>query len=204
MKLHYSQTSPYARKVLVVAHERGLAERIELMTALTSPLNPHAEAVRDNPNPLAKIPSLTLDDGSALYDSRVIAEYLDQIAGAKLFPPPGPHRWTALRQQALADGLLDAAILIRYERVLRPEDKRWSDWIDGQYGKIRRALDAFEGDVAGLEKMLTIGTVSAACALGYLDFRFGDLNWRASRTRLTSFYDKFSERPSMMATRPSD
>jgi glutathione S-transferase len=202
MKLHYSQTSPFARKVMVVAHERGLAERIELMPATTSPVEPNAELVRDNP--LAKIPSLILDDGTVLHDSRVIAEYLDQLAGAKLFPPAGDARWTALRQQALADGLLDAAVLIRYERVLRPADKRWPDWIDGQFGKIERTLDAFERETAHLEKDLTIGTIGVACALSYLDFRFGDLNWRASRPRLTSFYAKFSERPSMIATRPPD
>ncbi|MGH7487713.1 MAG: glutathione S-transferase N-terminal domain-containing protein, partial [bacterium] len=159
MKLHYSQTSPFARKVMVVAHERGLAGRIELMPANTSPVEPHAGIARDNP--LAQIPSLILDDGSTLYDSRVIAEYLDALAGAKLFPAPGPHRWTSLRQQALADGLLDAAILIRYERVLRPDEKKWAEWIDGQFGKIMRALDVFESEVASLEKTLTIGTISA-------------------------------------------
>lgn len=202
MKLHYSQTSPFARKVMVVAHERGLAGRIELMPATTSPVEPNAELVRDNP--LAKIPSLILDDCTVLYDSRVIAEYLDQLAGAKLFPPVGDARWTALRQQALADGLLDAAVLIRYERVLRPEGKRWSDWIDGQFGKVERTLDAFEREAAHLEKKLTIGTIGVACALGYLDFRFGDLNWRASRPRLTLFHAKLGERPSMIATRPPD
>ena len=200
MKLHYSQTSPFARKVMVVAHERGLADRIELMPATTSPVEPSADIARDNP--LAKIPSLVLDDGTTLYDSGVIAEYLDSLAGAKLFPHSGSQRWAALRQQALADGLLDAAVLIRYERVLRPEDKRWSDWIDGQFGKIMRALDAFDREAANLEKTVTIGTISVACALGYLDFRFGDLNWRASRPRLTSFHVKFGERSSMQATRP--
>lgn len=200
MKLLYSPSSPFARKVAVVAHERGLTDRVELITATTSPVQPNADVARDNP--LAKIPSLTLDDGSTLYDSGVIAEYLDQLAGEKLFPPSGPQRWTALRQQALADGLLDAAILIRYERVLRPADKQWPEWIGGQFGKIERALDAFESETASLSKTLTIGPIAAACALGYLDFRFGDFNWRQSRTRLTSFYDKVSTRPSMAATRP--
>ena len=125
MKLLYSPSSPFDRKVAVVPHERGLTGRIELITATTSPVQPNADVARDNP--LAKIPSLTLDDGSTLYDSGVIAEYLDQLAGAELFPPSGPQRWTALRQQALADGLLDAAILIRYERVLRPADKQWPE-----------------------------------------------------------------------------
>lgn len=202
MKLYYSQTSPFARKVMVVAHERGLAGRIELMPANTSPVEPNADIMRDNP--LAKIPSLILDDGTVLYDSHVIAEYLDSMAGAKLFPPLGQSRWTALRQEALADGLLDAAVLIRYERVLRPDAKRWAEWIDGQHGKVRRALDVLESEVAVFEKTVTIGTIAIACALGYLDFRFSDLNWRNSRPRLTSFYGKFCERPSMMTTRPPD
>jgi glutathione S-transferase len=200
MKLRYSQSSPYARKVLVAAHERGLAGRIELMPASTSPVEPNQDIARENP--LAKIPSLMLDDGTVLYDSRVIAEYLDSLGGAKLFPPPGPARWAALRQQALADGLLDAAILIRYERVLRPTEKQWREWIDGQFVKFRQALDAFEREAGGLEGALTIGPIAAACALGYIDFRFADEKWRSTRPALAAFYEKFCKRPSMMATRP--
>ncbi len=200
MKLRYSQSSPYARKVVVVAHERGLAGRIELMPASTSPVDPNKDIARENP--LAKIPSLTLDDGSVLYDSRVIAEYLDSLGGAKLFPPPGPQRWTALRQQALADGLLDAAILIRYERALRPAEKQWPEWIEGQFVKFRQSLDAFEREAKILNGALTIGPISAACALGYVDFRFADENWRATRPTLAAFYEKFSQRSSMMATKP--
>ena len=199
MKLRYSQTSPYARKVMVVAHERGLGERIELLHANTSPVEPNEDIGRENP--LNKIPTLALDDGSALYDSRVIAEYLDSLGGAKLFPPAGPARWNALRQQALADGLLDAAILIRYERVLRPKETQWTNWIDGQFVKFRAALDVMERDAANLET-LTIGPISMACALGYVDFRFGDENWRGARPKLAAFYDKFCERPSMQATKP--
>lgn len=200
MKLRYSQTSPFARKVLVVAHERGLANRIELLNANTSPVAPNKEVGRENP--LNKIPSLTLDDGAVLYDSRVIAEYLDALNGAKLFPPDGRARWTALRQQALADGLLDATVLIRYERVLRPAEKQWPEWIEGQFVKFRQALDAFEREAPGLEKTLTIGPIAAACALGYVDFRFADENWRKTRPHLAAFYEKFSQRPSMMATKP--
>ncbi|MGQ0741142.1 MAG: glutathione S-transferase [Alphaproteobacteria bacterium] len=202
MKLYFSQTSPFARKVAMVAHERGLWERIEVIPANTSPVQPHESLAGDNP--LAKIPCLILEDGSALYDSRVIAEYLDALAGAKLFPGSGAARWTALRQQALADGLLEAAVLVRYERVLRPDEKCWPEWIDGQFGKIRRALDALESETASLEKTLTIGPIAAACALGYLDFRFADFNWRSARPRLTLFYAKFGERPSMRATRPPE
>jgi glutathione S-transferase len=200
MKLRYSQSSPYARKVLVVAHERGLAECIDLMPASTSPVELNQDVARENP--LAKIPSLTLDDGHALYDSRVIAEYLDSVGGAMLFPPVGPMRWTALRQQALADGLLDAAILIRYERVLRPAEKQWPEWIEGQFVKLRAALDTFEHETKNLDSALTIGPIAVACALGYIDFRFANENWRRTRPQLAAFYDKFSQRPSMVASVP--
>lgn len=200
MKLRYSQTSPFVRKALVVAHERGLAERIELVPSAANPASPDAELGRDNP--LGKLPSLTLDDGSTLYDSSVIAEYLDSLGGAKLFPAAGPERWTALRQQALADGLLDAAVLVRYERVLRPADKRWPEWVGGQFVKVHQALDAFENEAVNLQRAVTIGTIAAACALGYLDFRFADDDWRASRPKLAAFFAKFSQRPSMAATKP--
>ena len=199
MKLRFSPTSPYARKVMVVAHERGLAGRIELMTANTSPVEPNKDVARDNP--LAKIPSLILDDGSQLYDSRVIAEYLDALNGPKLFPQSGPARWNALRQQALADGLTDASLLIRYERVLRPEDKRWKEWIGGQFLKLNAALDTFEHEAKSLET-LNIGSIACACALGYLDFRFADEDWRAQRPALAAFFDKISRRPSLQATKP--
>ena len=140
MKLRYSQASPYVRKVLMVAHEVGLADRIEL-----SPTNvwaPDSPIVRDNP--LAKIPTLLTEDGLVLFDSPVIAEYLDSLhEGRRLFPAAGRARWVALRQQAVGDGICDAAVLRRLE-TLRPEHLRSADWDSRQRAAIQRAFDRLE------------------------------------------------------------
>src|SRR5215472_16829709 len=153
MKLRYSPASPFVRKVLVQAMETGLASKIEQVPTVTS--DPASGLVKENP--LGKIPSLTLDDGSALYDSPVICEYLDSLhGGAKMFPASGPARWTALRRQATADGILDAAILRRYE-LLRPENVRWSDWDAGQTAKVKGALAALEAEADTLGSTVDIG-----------------------------------------------
>ncbi len=200
MKLLYAQASPYARKVLVLAHETGLFSRLDVVVAAASPTGPAPEV--KGHNPLGKIPALVLDDGTALYDSRVICEYLDGLStGTRLFPE-GPARWDALTRQALADGLLDAALLIRYERVLRPETLRWDAWEAGQTAKIVAALDRIETIVADMP-LLDIGTAAIACALGYLDFRFPDLDWRGGRPAAAAWYAVFERRPSMTATAPS-
>lgn len=199
MKLFYSPASPYARKVLVLAHETGLIDRIEVTAATASPTGSAAEVAAHNP--LGKIPALVLEDGTALYDSRVICEYLDGLStGPRLFPE-GEARWDALTRQALADGLLDAALLTRYERVLRPEAQRWDAWEAGQIGKIGAALDRFETLAADLPA-LDIGTVAMACALGYLDLRFPDLAWREGRPALAAWFATMERRPSMTATVP--
>jgi len=143
---------------------------------------------------------LTTDDGQVLLDSPVICEYLDGLgAGRKLFPPPGPARWTALTQQAIADGVTEAVILCRYE-TLRPEDKRWSGWTDGQMQKARGGLAAL--DPQGLAGAPTIGHIAIACALGYLDFRFPDEGWRERHPKLATWYHDFEQTPSMRATKP--
>ncbi|MCJ2073305.1 glutathione S-transferase [Methylobacterium sp. J-030] len=199
MKLLYSPASPYARKVLVLAHETGLIDRITVTAAAASPTGSAAEVAGHNP--LGKIPALVLEDGTALYDSRVICEYLDgHSTGPRLFPE-GAARWDALTRQALADGLLDAALLTRYELVLRPEAQRWDAWEAGQIGKITAALDRFETLAAALPA-LDIGTVALACALGYLDLRFPDLAWREGRPALAAWFATAERRPSMTATVP--
>jgi glutathione S-transferase len=202
MKLHFALASPYTRKVLVVAHEHGLAEQITLLPRAMSPVRPEDELNRDNP--LGKIPCLVTDEGATLYDSRVICAYLDSIGtGARLLPPAGAERWTALRREALGDGIMDAGVGTRYERVLRPEGLRWPDWIAGQMGKIRRTLDALEAEADGLAGRVDIGTIAIGCALGYLDFRYPDEGWREGRPRLAAWFDDFASRPSMGATAPS-
>ena len=202
MKLYHSPASPFVRKALVAAHELGLAERIEIVGVAMTPVS-GVDALNAE-NPLGKIPALVLEDGTTLYDSPVICEYLDtRHDGPRLFPSAGPERWTALRRQALADGLLDAAILCRYETFLRPAERQWADWIDGQRGKFRRALDALEGEAESFGDTVDIGTVATACAADYLDFRSLDDGWRDGRPRLATWLEGFAERPSMRATRPS-
>lgn len=201
MKLHTNPASPFGRKVKVAAIETGLLERLELRTVQTSAVATDAELTADNP--LGKIPCLVLDDGQALYDSRVICEYLDTLhAGERLFPAEGPARWTALRRQALADGLADAALLARYETFLRPEALRWPEWVDGQLAKARRAVAQLEQEAQALAARLDIGTITVGCALGYLDFRFPALGWRDGAPRLAAWFDAFAQRPSMRRTQP--
>ena len=199
MKLLYSPASPYARKVLVLAHETGLIDRIAVTAATASPTGSAAEVAAHNP--LGKIPALVLEDGTALYDSRVICEYLDGLSDGPHLFPAGAARWDALTRQALADGLLDAALLTRYERVLRPEERRWDAWDAGQIGKITAALDRFEALAADLPA-LDIGTVAMACALGYLDLRFSDLAWRNGRPALAAWFAVVERAPAMAATVP--
>jgi glutathione S-transferase len=199
MQLYTNPNSPFARKVRVSALELGLADRIENLEVTLSPINPHAALGQHNP--LEKIPALITDDGEALYDSPVICEYLDALAGGgRLIPTAGAARWTALRRQALADGIMDAAVLVRYETVLRPATLRWPEWREGQWHKIHTALDALEREQLG--ETFDIGAIAVACALGYLDLRFAESAWRAQRPQLAGWLDRITERESLRATRP--
>jgi glutathione S-transferase len=202
MKLLFNPVSPFARKVHVVARERGLIERLTLRPVAPLPTKPIAELAQANP--IGKVPTLVLEDGSSLYDSRVIAEYLDSIgtAGAPLFPAPGAARWAALRRQALGDGIMDAGVSIRYERVVRPPERLFPEWVEGQRRKILQTLDVLEKEARLLFGELTIGHIAIACALGYLDFRFADEEWRKGRPALAEFHSGINARPSMTATAP--
>jgi glutathione S-transferase len=203
LRLHYSYASPYVRKVMVVAIETGQEGELELAARKVSPVAPLEEVVRDNP--LGKVPCLVTDDGQALFDSRVICEYLDsRRGGPRLFPAAGPARWIALRRQAEADGVLDAGILARYESLLRPEERRWPEWIEGQKAKIARALDALEGEAGSFGETLDIGTIALGCALGWLDFRYAADGWRGGRPRLAAWFERFARRPSMAQTAPRE
>jgi len=198
MKLRYSPTSPYVRKVLVLAMEAGLDERIERI-----PTNPWVEdAALTEDNPLGKVPTLSTDDGLVLYDSPVICEYLDSLHhGTRIFPIAGKARWQALRQQALGDGILDAAVLRRLESQ-RPAVQRAESWEAMQRTTVQRGLAALERDAAGWDQRLHIGQIAAACALGYLDFRFAEERWRSAHPALAAWYERFAARPSMTATAP--
>ncbi len=196
MILRYSAASPYARKVRIGADLLGLAARIEVVAASTG--DP-ADSLRQQ-NPLGKIPTLVLEDGSSLYDSRVIAEYLDHLAGGgKLIPADPARRFAALRLQALGDGINDAALLIRYETATRRPELRDQDAIDLQQGKIDRALAALEA--APPTGPADIGQIAVACALGYLDLRFAGV-WRAAHPRLADWLADFAARvPAFEATK---
>ena len=200
MQLFHAATSPFVRKCLVTAHELGLAGRIERVSAAPHPVNRDQSVVAHNP--LGKIPTLVTDDGAILYDSRVICEYLDVLAGGQLFPHAGSARWTALAQQALGDGLMDAAVLVRYETFARPESLRWQEWIAGQREKLTAGLAAIERHAEQFGSRVDIGTITLGCALGYLDLRMADLAWRDRHPATAAWFAGFGDRPSMIATRP--
>lgn len=199
MKLRYSSTSPFVRKTLVVAIEAGVRERLELIA--TDPWDPASDITRDNP--AGKVPALVTDEGETLYDSRVICEYLDALGAAGLHPPVGPERWRALKLQALGDAILDACVLRFIERRRRPAELGWGEWLDRQMGKIDRSLDLLEGEAASFAG-LDIGQVTVGCALGYLDFRFAEDDWRSTRPALAAWYATMSQRPSMVGSAPKD
>ena len=200
MKFYYSPSSPYARKVRVLAIETGLDKKLELVNVTLSPVAPSPEVSEHNP--IGKVPALSVK-GMDLFDSPLICEYLDgKHEGRRLIPAKGKKRFQALRLQAMADGLLDAALLARDEGFLRPEDQRWADWTAGQMKKIDGVLDRLEAEVATLKGKPTIGSISVGCALGYLDFRFTDHGWHAKHPKLAKWYAIFARMPSMKATAP--
>jgi glutathione S-transferase len=166
---------------------------------MMTPVKPDADLAADNP--LGKIPCLVADDGAVLYDSRVICEYLDSLHDGPKMVPAGPARWPALRRQAEGDGIMDAGVLARYETFLRPEEQRWPAWLENQKQKFRRALDALETEAEAYETV-DIGTITIGCALGYLDFRYGDEDWREPRPLLAAWFEQFSRRHSMARTAP--
>ncbi len=201
MKLMYAPLSPFVRKVRAVSIELGLAERIELVMTAVAPGQPNEAYARDFA-PLRKVPALVLDDASVLYDSTVICEYLDGLAGGKLIPAEGAERWRVLTQQSLANGICEAAVLVRYENALRPEELRWQTWIDDQLDKVGNGLDWFEAHDDTRAGPLNIAQLALGCALGYLDFRFEGYDWRARCPGLKAWYAEIAQRPSFTETRP--
>jgi glutathione S-transferase len=201
MKLHYNRASPFVRKVMAVAIEIGLDDRLEPVSRMMTPVKPDADLTEDNP--LGKVPCLVTDDGATLYDSPVICEYLDSVHdGPKMFPVAGPARWKALRRQAEGDGIMDAGVLARYETFLRPKGRRWPEWVEGQKLKFRRALDSLEAEAEDFGDTVDIGTIAIGCALGYLDFRYASEHWRSGRPKLAAWYEKLAARASMQETQP--
>ena len=196
LKIHHSPTSPYVRKVMVVAHEKDLADRIEILAN-----SPWEENELPADNPSGRVPTLLTDDGTALFDSRVICEYLDELGGGPPLFPSGPDRWAVLRLAAIAEGAMDAGVSIANER--RKDEAHWSDWFIGrQQAKINRSLDALEHESATLAGPLNIAQIAAGVAAGYIGFRGHVEDWRGGRPALSAWYDKFADRPSMQATAP--
>lgn len=202
MKLMYAPASPFARKVRVASIELGLADEIELVFTEVAPGKPNPAYSKDY-NPLRKIPTLLTDDGTAIYDSTVICEYLDARAGGTLIPASGDDRWRVLTQHALAQGMCEAAILIRYETFLRPEEYRWQVWEDDLWDKIWMGLQWFESDPGKLEEPVNLAQLCLGCLLGYLEFRFADSDWRADLPNLATWYDLIAERDSFILTNPA-
>jgi glutathione S-transferase len=200
MILRSSPASPFVRKIRIAANLLGLEQDIKIEPAETT--DP-ADPVRQQ-NPIGKIPTLLLEDGSALFDSRVILEYLDHRAGGgRIIPQDAPARFAALRLQALGDGILDASILLVYEGRWRPPERHEPKWIDHQAGKVTRGLAALEAAPPALGAPPDVGQITVACALGYRDFRFGDA-WRKDHPRLVGWLDGFAARvPAFAASRPA-
>ena len=202
MTLYHNPLSPFVRKVMVLLHETGQQDRVALQNCVLTPVAPDLPLIDDNP--LSKIPALRLADGNVIHDSRVILDYLDhQHVGNPLIPRDGSARWRRLTLASMADGIMDAAVLVRYETAMRPVEKHWDQWLEGQRNKIRRALALLEKDaIAELTSHFDVAAISVACALGYLDLRHPDLEWRESNPQLAAWYFEVSQRPSMLATMP--
>jgi glutathione S-transferase len=200
LTLRHSPASPFVRKVRIGAALLGLDREIALEPADTMSAS---DSVRQQ-NPLGKIPALVLEDGTTLFDSRVILEYLDDRAGGgRLIPKDAAARFAALRLQALADGMMDASILIIYEGRWRPAEKHEQKWVDHQAGKVARAFAALEAAPPQLDATPNVGQIALACLLGYRDFRFNG-SWRKDHPRLVTWLDDFAARvPAFAETKPT-
>jgi len=199
MKLIAALPSPFVRKVRVLLHETGQTDAVELVEISTTPMNTDAQAAAANP--VGKIPALVREDGPAIYDSRVICRYLDDRFGAELYPQA--RVWETLTLEATADAMMEAAVLMVYEHRVRPPEKVFDGWIDAQWAKVARCVEAVNGRwMSHLNGPLDMSHVAIGCALGYLDFRHPDRNWREGAGALDDWYAVFSARESMKATAP--
>lgn len=199
MQLYTNPASPFCRKIEVILHEAGQVDAIQFTSVTGHPTDSGTMPIAANP--IGKIPTLVRNNEPALYDSRVIARYLDHRFSTGLYPEA--RLWEVLTLEATGDGISDAAVLMVYEGRTRPEEKRHQPFVDGQWTKAARSLDALEDRWIGvLNEPVNIGQISVGCALGYLNFRHADRNWSEGRPRLSEWFARFSERPSMAATQP--
>ena len=201
MKLVYSPPSPFVRKVTTLIHHAGLNDRIELINVKTTALSVAEEARAANP--LGKIPVMLLEDGKALFDSRVITKYLDELAGSNLYPQE--KIYNILTLEALADGIMESAVSITYESKLRPENERSPSWMEAQWSKVLHAAQALnDGNFEAMEGDLNMGQIAIACSLGYLDFRHDARQWRNGLSNLASWNDEMMKLPALIETKPTD
>lgn len=203
MLLHWSPRSPYVRKVMIAAHEVGIADRIETVRTVVAAAEPNTELMKENPQ--SRLPTLRLTDGTVIYDSVVICEYFDTLhGGEKLFPANWPERLIALRRHALGDGMLDTMLMWRAE-VLRPPANQSIKHMQAWRLKTNVSVDMLEQEAEALGgSRFSIGHIGIGAALGYIDFRFPGLAWRNGHLRLTRWYETFAARPSVKATEPVD
>jgi glutathione S-transferase len=198
MNILFSPFSPFVRKCLITGLSLGLNDRITLLPCSAHPINRDQDIIASNP--LGKVPTLFTDDGQVLYDSRVVCEYLNDLAQGSLIPATGQARWETLTLQALADGMLDAAVLARYEDAARPEAFRWSEWKAAQLDKVETSLAALNSEPQKLAGRVDLGSIAVGCALWYLDLRVADWGWRERHPHVASWYAGYSQRPEMAAT----
>lgn len=199
MKLFHSVASPFVRKCMVVAFEVGLDGKIERMPQAAHPIHRNDHVLLSF-NPLGQLPTFVTDDGQVLHDSRVICEYLDHVGAGGLLPDAGAARWACMTAHSLADGMMTAALLARYERLMRPADKFWSTWADAQMDKVDSTMTWLEKCVTDFGDRVDLATIAFACGVSYLHFRFPDLGWQARFPQVQSWHMRFSERRSMQAT----
>jgi glutathione S-transferase len=202
MKLTYSPASPFARKVRIAAIELGLIDKIEFVPAIVVPGQPNEQYSHDI-NPLKKLPALITDNGDVVLDSYVIVEYLDELAGGgKLIPASGVSKWKVKSDHSLLQGMLDAMLLCRYEKMVRPQGLQWQAWSDDHWNRAWSGMAAFEKQADVLSRPFDIVQIGLVCVLGYADFRFTDCGWRKAYPKLDVFHQKMLERPSVKISVP--
>ena len=199
MQLLISPASPFVRKVRVLIREANLMDTVEEVHVTTTPMNSAPEVVAANP--MGKIPALIRADGPGIYDSRVITRFLDDLAGANLYPQS--RIWEILTLESTADAIMDATVAMSYEVRLRPEEKQSNDWIEAQWAKATRGIAAVNSRwMSHLTGPLNIGQIAMACALSYIDLRHNARGWRNGNEALANWYAEFAARDSMVATKP--
>lgn len=202
MKLVFSPSSPFARKVRIAAIELGLIDKIEFTSAKVVPGEANDDYIRDV-SPVKKLPALILDNGDVIVDSYVIVEYLDELAGGgKLIPASGPARWRVKSDHSILQGMLDSMLLCRYEKAVRPEQFRWQAWSDDHWNRAWQGMSRFEQRIDTLSGPLDVVQIGVVCVLGYADFRFADCGWRKAYPKLAAFHEKMMQRESVKISVP--